>query len=132
MTNRTRRPLSRARIWTCILTNQTATPGLGSLMARRIVVGTGQLLLALVGFFLIMGWMFKLFHRVSAEQLGDPIPPNTFGWMGRWGTICFGASWLWSLVTSFSLWRQAKTDEAVEPRPVPPRLGSPGQPPKLS
>jgi hypothetical protein len=102
-------------------------------MARRVLVGIGQLLLALVGFVLILGWMFELFHRVSLEQLGDPVPPNASGWMGKWGSICFGASWLWSLVTSLSLWRQAKADEPAEPRPVPPHLADlPGQPPKPS
>jgi len=103
------------------------------LMARRVLAGTGQLLLALAGFVLIVGWMFELFHRLSAEQLGDPVPPDISGWMGKWGSICFGASWLWSWVTSLSLWRQAKADASADPRPVPPRLADlPGQPPKLS
>ncbi|MGB7748271.1 MAG: hypothetical protein WBN75_13405 [Verrucomicrobiia bacterium] len=133
MTSRTARPLSRARAWTCILTNQLATPGLGSLMARRVWAGTGQLLLALAGFGLIVGWMFECFHHVFLQQLGEPVPPDSSGWMGKWGIICFGASWLWSLVTSLSLWRQAQSDEQVESRPIPPRMADlPGQPPKLS
>jgi len=110
-----------------------ATPGLGSLMARRFIAGIGQLLLALGGCGLIVGWMFELFHRVFLQQLGEPVPPDSAGWMGRWGLICFGAGWLWSLVTSLSLLRQAKLDEPAEPRPVPPRMTDlPGQPPKLS
>ena len=102
-------------------------------MARRFIVGTGQLLLALAGFVLIMIWMFSLLHRVTMEQLGEPVPPKASGWMGKWGLICFGASWLWSLATSLSLLRQAKADEPVEPRTAPPRMADlPGQPPKLS
>jgi hypothetical protein len=133
MTSQTARPLSRARAWTCILTNQAATPGLGSLMARRLWVGTGQLLLALAGSVLILGWMFQLFHRVFLQQLGDPVPPDSSGWMWKWGLLLFGASWLWSLVTSLSLWRQAKLDEVAESNCIPPHLGDlPGQPPKLS
>ena len=133
MTVRTTRPLSRARAWTCVLTNQAATPGLGSLMARRFIVGTGQLLLALAGFVLIMIWMFPLLHRVTMEQLGEPVPPKASGWMGKWGLICFGASWLWSLVTSLSLLRQAKADGPAETKPIPPRMTDlPGETPKPS
>jgi hypothetical protein len=102
-------------------------------MARRFIAGTGQLLLALAGFALIVGWMFEVFHRVCLQQLGGPVSPDSSGWMGKWGLICFGASWLWSLVTSLSLLRQVKADEPVEPRPIPPRMTDlPGQPPKLS
>ena len=133
MTSRTAQPLSRARVWTCILTNQLATPGLGSLMARRVWAGTGQLLLALAGFVLIMVWIFELCRGVYLQQLDEPVPPDASGWMGKWGLICFGASWLWSLVTSLSLLCQAKSDEPVEPKPIPPRMADlPGQPPKLS
>jgi hypothetical protein len=133
MTVRTARPLSRARAWTCILTNLFATPGLGSLMARRVFAGIGQLLLALAGFVLIVGWMFELFHRVFLQQLGDPVPPDSSGWMWKWGLLLFGAGWLWSLVTSLSLLRQAKADGPVESKPIPPRMTDlPGQPPKLS
>ncbi len=133
MTGRTARPLSRARAWTCILTNQLATPGLGSLMARRVWAGTGQLLLALAGFVLIVGWIFELCYHAFLQQLDEPVPPDSSGRMGKWGLICFGGSWLWSLVTSLSLLRQAKSDERVEPKPIPPRMADlPGQPPKLS
>ena len=115
------------------MTNLCATPGLGSLMARRVFAGIGQLLLALAGFVLIVGWMFELFHRVFLQQLGNPVPPDSSGWMWKWGLLLFGASWLWSLVTSLSLLRQAKTDGQVEPKSIPPRMADvPGQPPKLS
>jgi hypothetical protein len=101
-------------------------------MARRFIAGTGQLLLALAGFVLIVGWMFELFHRVFLQQIGDPVPPDSSGWMWKWGLICFGASWLWSLVTSLCLWRQAKSDEPAEPKAVPPRMTDVrDQPPKL-
>ena len=114
--------LSRARVVSCVLVNQCATPGLGSLGARRAVAGTGQLLLALAGFLLIVGWMYELFRRSALQQLGEPVPPWTYGWMGRWGLILFGAGWLWALVTSISLFRQVKAEEAMEARSVPPRL----------
>jgi hypothetical protein len=131
MTTRTARPLSRARVVSCVLVNLCATPGLGSMMARRVLAGIGQLLLAMAGFCLIVGWMFELFHRVYLEQLGEPAPPNSSGWMGNWGLFLFGASWLWSLVTSLSLLRQVKSDEQAGQRPVPPRLADlAGKPPE--
>jgi hypothetical protein len=101
-------------------------------MARRFFAGTGQLLLALAGFVLIMGWMFELFHRVFLQQLGEPVPPASSGWMWKWGVVLFGMSWLWSLVTSISLLCQSKADEASGLKPAPPpQTDLPGQPPKL-
>jgi len=103
-------------------------------MARRFIAGAGQLLLSLAGFVLIVGWMFELCHHVYLQQSGEPVPPeDASGWMLKWGVIWFGAGWLWSLVTSISLLRQAKSDGAAGQRPVPPRMTDlPGQPPKLS
>ena len=127
------RPISRARAASCALINLAATPGLGSLMARRFLAGTGQLLLALAGFVLIVGWMFELFHRVFLQQLGGPVPPVASAWMWKWGLLLFGAGWLWSLATSIRLLRQAKADGPAEPKPIPPRMADlPGQPPKPS
>ena len=132
MTSRTVRPLSRARAWTCILTNQLATPGLGSLMARRIFAGVGQLLLALAGFVLIVVWFFEVMIQYYGQVTGD-VPARPVGWIGEIGAILFVASWLWALVTSISLWRQAESDERAELKTVPPRMADlPGQPPKLS
>jgi hypothetical protein len=104
-------------------------------MARRVWAGTGQLLLALAGFVLLVGWMFELFYRVFNQQFGrlEPSDSDSSGWIWKWGLLLFGASWLWSLVTSLSLWRQAKSDERAETKAVPPRITDlPGQPPKLS
>jgi len=133
MTGKITRPLSPARAWTCLLTNLLGTPGLGSLMARRFIAGIGQLLLALAGFVLMVGWIFEMCHRIYLRQLDEAVPPDSSGWMWKWGLICFGASWLWSLATSLSLLRQAKADGQIEPKSVPPRMADlPGQPPKLS
>ena len=132
MTSRTAQPLSRARVWTCILTNQLATPGLGSLMARRVLAGIGQLVLALAGFVLIVVWFFEVMIQYYGQVTGD-VPARPVGWIGEIGAILFVASWLWALVTSISLWRQAESDERAELKTVPPRMADlPGQPPKPS
>jgi len=116
------RQLSRARAASCALINLAATPGLGSLIARRFWAGIGQLLLALAGFVLLVGWMFEFFDRAFSQQLGEPASTTPIGWMLKWGLILFAAAWVWSLVTSISLWRQAGADEAGGLKPVPPRL----------
>jgi hypothetical protein len=45
-------------------------------MARRVFAGVGQLLLALAGFVLIVGWIFELCHHVFLQQLDEPVPPD--------------------------------------------------------
>lgn len=126
------RPLSPARVASCVLINLAATPGLGSLMARRFWAGSGQLLLALAGFVLIVGWMLKLFSRMIRLELGEPVSSQVPGWMWRWGLVLFMAGWVWSLVTSISLLRQARADETAGRKPVTPLAARPGEPPKRS
>ena len=108
--------LSHARINTCILINLAATPGLGSIFARRIVAGTFQLILAVVGFCLIVGWMLKAIFSVVADEMGGQSSASAPGWMWKWGLIFFGAAWLWSLITSISLWRESQSEN------VPPKI----------
>jgi hypothetical protein len=108
--------LSRARITTCILINLSATPGLGSIFARRMVVGIFQLILSLIGFCLIVGWMFEAMATTISQEMNGQSHANAPDWMWRWGLIFFGTAWLWSLVTSINLWRQAKLESA------PPKL----------
>jgi hypothetical protein len=121
-------PLSRDRAWACVLQN-LATPGIGSLKARRIFAGIGQLSLVIASGFLVCAWVFGWCYRIYLAQTGEPIPKNSSGWLLKWGIVCFGASWLWTLITSVGLVRQAKAAERQKPQNVPPRLG---KPPKLS
>lgn len=115
-------PLSLTRVWTCILTNLCATPGLGSIMGRRLIAGCGQLVLAVAGFLLITAWMGLLFYRQFNEAMEKPVTVNPRDWMWQIGVILFGAAWLWSLVTSISLWRHAKAAEREAQSNVPPRI----------
>jgi hypothetical protein len=114
----------------CVLINLAATPGLGSVMARRFFAGTGQLLLAVAGFVLIVGWMFKMFSQIIRQELDEPVLSNVPDWMWRWGLVFFLAGWLWSLVTSISLLRQVQADETAGQKPMPPPAALPGEPPK--
>jgi hypothetical protein len=121
----TRPPLSRAKARNAALMNQLATPGLGSLLARRWVAGIGQLALALAGFIMFVLWFGELMIQLYGQIDGN-VPERNVNWIGEGGLMIFSAAWLWSLVTSFSLIREAKRNEIAEVmKPLvakPPRL----------
>jgi len=125
------RPLSRDRAWACVMQN-LATPGIGSLKARRIFAGICQLTLALAGCFLICAWVIEWCYRIYQAQMDETIPQNSPSSLLKWGIACFGASWLWALITCVCLVLQSKTAERKNPQQIPPRLAdSPDKPPRL-
>ena len=87
--------------------NLLATPGLGSLVCGCWVAGTGQLVLAVAGFILVVVWFLKEMIPYYGMMFGDE-PPHlpSLKMLGE-GAILFAASWLWSAVTSVNLWREA-------------------------
>jgi hypothetical protein len=122
--------LTRQRLLNCILVNQLATPGLGSILARRKVAGAGQLLLALVGSALITIWMFDLSYGLAVQGLDPSDPAKPPDWMWTWGIGLFGASWCWALVTSIALYQAAKRMDPASHTAVPPRIAdNPGKRP---
>lgn len=126
------RSLSSDLAWACVMQN-LATPGIGSLKARRFFAGSCQLTLAIAGCFLACAWVIEWSYRINQAQNGEPIPQNPSGWLLKWGVVCFGLSWLWALITCVSLVLQAKAAERRNPQKIPPRLGdSSRKPPKLS
>lgn len=113
-------PLSRATARNYFLLNQFGTPGLGSFLAGHRFVGTGQILLFLIGFALFMVWFIKTAIQ-SYKVLVEGVPPQSAGWFGKAGVLTCAAAWLWALVTSLRILRDAK---GTEPPAVPPRLSS--------
>jgi hypothetical protein len=87
--------------------NQLATPGLGSLMGRRIVAGAGQLAVFLAGFGCFLAWFIDEMRQYYSMMFSDQEPHIRF-WLLWLGLGLALASWLWSLVTSLSLLREAK------------------------
>ena len=107
----------------CLIVNQLATPGLGSLMAGRLVAGTVELALSLVGFGCVMGWFFEVFVQLYRQINELPPEPPRYPWLGKVGLIIFGAAWLLSWITSISVVREASRNQKDEPPPaVPPKI----------
>lgn len=126
------RPLSRDRAWSCIMMN-VATPGVGSLRARRVLTGAGQLGFALAGFFLICGWMLKFFYGIFQEQLDGTVLPQPPAWMWKWGAVCFVISWTWTALTCVILYWDAKRyEQAMRDNPPPLISDVPPRPPDAS
>lgn len=115
------KPISRVTARNAALLNQFATPGLGSLLGRRWIAGTGQLVFAIAGFFLYVIWFIKELTQYYGQITGD-VEVLPIGGFLKSGLILFGASWLWSLVTSISLLHEAKRSKqrALENFGAPP------------
>jgi hypothetical protein len=103
-------PLSQSTARNAALLNLCATPGIGSLLAGRRVAGIGQLLLAVAGFAMILGWFVLLFLQLYHELINDAQPKSVAA-LGEAGAVTFAAAWLWSLVTSLSVLREARAND---------------------
>ena len=120
----TQRAISRAAARNYALLNQLATPGLGSLLARRWLAGAAQTLLALAGFVLLILWYTRFLAHAYGELTNQPVAPAP-AWLGELGLASFAAAWTWSLFTSIGLLRAASKEKQV---PLP---GQRAEPPVL-
>lgn len=102
--------------------NQFATPGLGSLMGGRILAGLGQLALALIGFGFVLFWFVETMKQYYS-LMGEDIPVQvSYSRDFFAGAFVFAVSWFWSLLTSISIMRSAKTPVPLPPGSIPPRI----------
>ena len=122
-----RKPVDTAGARNATLVNLFATPGLGSLMAGRWIAGSGQLALAVAGFAMVVVWFFKVMIQYYGEIGGD-VQPHPVGWIGETGGILFVASWFWALVTSISLFFEARQNAAAESSGTIDSTGGPAPP----
>ena len=119
-----RKPLSRATARNSALLNQLATPGLGSLLAGRIVAGIGQLVLAVIGFAMVLVWFVTVIIQFYS-LINSDVKPRSATWLVLAGFGVFGLAWLWALATTLSLLREARRSAADEFEQIkPPRMDS--------
>jgi hypothetical protein len=88
-------------------------------MAGRRVAGIGQLLLAVAGFVMVIGW-FVLLALQTYNELVNNAPPKSVASLGEAGALIFAAAWLWSLVTSLSVLREARANNPDQPQSTGP------------
>jgi hypothetical protein len=86
-------------------------------MAGRRVAGLGQLVVAVLGFCLFLGW-FALLAAQTYNALVNGVESKSVAWLGAAGAGLVAASWFWSLATSLSVLREARAAE-------PPALARP-------
>ena|SRR5438874_4439431 len=122
--SRSRKPISRATARNAFALNQFGTPGLGSLVARRWIAGTGQLVLFLAGFTIFIVWFIKQMIQFYNQITGNA-PAHPIGWIFLLGSSLCLVAWIWSLFTSLGLIRQAeKENESKSMEPQPPILNN--------
>jgi len=120
--------------WVCILMNQLAFPGLGTIMAGWRS-GYLQATLMVVGFVLIMVFMTWFFICAGQYLMGEIRTEQEFkaryqslAWAWKSGLIFCVVSWFWSLLSSIQLWRRsraARPPTRVGPPPLPPAQNPP-------
>jgi hypothetical protein len=118
------KPVSPATARNCFLLNQFATPGLGSLMGRRILPGIGQVILAVTGAALELVWfsmtMIQYYNMIESDA-----PIKSYARFAQAGALVFATAWVWALFTSTSILRQAKTRETTDPHHATPPFSGP-------
>lgn len=107
---KSRRIIDRAKARNCALLNLAATPGLGSLSAGRISAGIGQLILSVGGCALFIAWFIQIFSQYYGQISGN-VEVKSVGWMGIAGGALFVVAWIWSLLTSLNVSREARQNE---------------------
>ncbi len=103
-----RKKISRVQARNAALLNQLGTPGLGTLLAGRWVEGALQLLLFLAGFVMFSVWAVRDLTQYYGLMFNDaPKTAPGGGGLALAGISICVLTWFWSLVTSFSLFREA-------------------------
>ena len=87
-------------------------PGLGSFLARRRVAGALQASVAGTGAGLSVWWLLLL-ARQWAEEGYFPMDGGDDFRIGIIGVLIFAAACVWSLATSLSVLRAARTDKGA-------------------
>ena len=115
------KPGSRVSGGNVLVLNLAATPGLGSFLAGRRWEGLLQMLMAVVGFVVLILWFWDLARQFwELLQSGDTSVRPDLRQLAV-GGIFFGGAWLWSLWTSISILRHERRNPPGVPPPLIPR-----------
>lgn len=120
LANSSGRPLTRARAVTALLINQFASPGLGTVLAGRVLVGALQFTMALAGVVLVFVWFFKfMVYYYGLINFGSAQGEFDQHWLALVGGALFVLAWFWSLITSLLLLREGSKNDAQRlPPPI--------------
>lgn len=106
--------------WVCVLVNQLACPGLGTLMAGR-KVGYVQAGLMVLGFGLVLlfmamwlGAVLRLASDLSWTEEQYRTQVRAWRWALVSGAALCGLAWGWALASSIAIVRRSKETAAVQ------------------
>ena len=89
--------------------NLLATPGLGTIMAGRVISGVLELAAAGLGFLLIMKWFYALFQTMVDGNGSAP------SWEWQAGVLLFLIGWFGSLWSSIKFVNAASATSITTP-----------------
>jgi hypothetical protein len=102
-------PLTRTKATICVALNLLVLPGLGTLITGRRS-GWPQMMLSVVGFGLNCAWAVWFFAvLLRSEQLPEDLTAHI--WVALSGVVIFLVAWLWALVSSLQILREARSHE---------------------
>jgi len=113
------KPLSISKAWSCAAMNQLAFPGLGTVMGGR-KIGYVQALLMIVGFALTLYFMCWYIASLLQAPFQSDWNEGAFHgelshrkWTGIVGAIVCLIAWLWALVSSLAILKEARSHPPV-------------------
>lgn len=108
----------------CLLLNLVVFPGLGTILAKRVISGILQMMLALSGLVLACAWLYKaILVYVASIRHGSGTEPPTW----RMALIALGflmVSWVWSTASGIVLLRDARGHASISTTAVPQGSGA--------
>ena len=113
------KPLTVSKAWACVAMNQLAFPGAGTVMAGR-KIGYVQGILMVSGFLLTMYFFLWYIGSLMQAPFKNDWNETAFyaevsrtKWTAILGAIICAAAWLWALVSSLSILKEARSHPPV-------------------
>ena len=114
---KSKKPLDRSTAWAYLMSNLFLIPGMGSLMAGRLLAGVAQMVGSIFGFILTLIAMIRVVFSFNWEA--DAQEPFAYMRPVYLGIGIFAASWVWGLITGIQVLRDAPPDAGSTPKDAP-------------